>query len=66
MGTENFNSFLSFNDECTIVKKSQERISVESGIQLTRVKIAAELVSFKIDNPCLINDTLKDSLMVPT
>ena len=44
--------FESFNDE-----RSQGRKSVEAGIKTNVCKLAAELVSFKIDQPCLKTDT---------
>ena len=43
--------FESFNDECAIVSPGYK--SVESRIKTNACKLAAELVSFKIDHPCL-------------
>ena len=47
--------FLSFNDECAIVKEAKNTNSLSQESKLTRVKLQLNL-SFKIDHPCLQTD----------
>ena len=55
--TELWIHFESFNDECEIVKEKKGRKSVEPGIKTNVWLLAAALVSFIIDHPCLKTDT---------
>ena len=48
--------FKSFNDECAIVKEPKYANLLSQESKLTHF-ISAELVSFKIDQPCLKMDT---------
>ena len=46
--------FESFNDECAIVREAQDANLLSQESKLMRVNLlAAELVSFNIDHPCL-------------
>ena len=52
--------FRSFNDECASNReRSPGCKSVESGIKTNAYLLIAELVSFKIEHPCLKTDTFQ-------